>query len=80
MLNEKGLGLAIGVITAAYIFLMGLAAAWFGWGVDAVNLIATYYQGYGASFVGAIVGAVWGFVDGFICGWLIAWLYNKFSK
>ena len=71
-------GLAVGVTWAIAVFVLGLAAWLFGWGVDAAIALASLYIGYGPSLVGAIAGAVWGFVDGLILGVLVAWLYNRF--
>ncbi len=71
-------GLALGVAWAIAVFVLGLAAWLFGWGVDAAIALASLYIGYGPSFVGAIAGAVWGFADGLILGVLVAWLYNRF--
>jgi len=79
-LNPKSLGLALGVIEAVALFILGLLAMATGYAVDFVNLTATFYIGYSATIVGSIIGVVWGFVDGFVGGWLVAWLYNKFNS
>lgn len=71
-------GLAIGVVWAIAVFLLGMAAWLFGWGVDIASALASLYIGYSPSFVGAIAGAVWGFADGLILGSMIAWFYNRF--
>jgi hypothetical protein len=71
-------GLAVGVTSAIFVFLLGVAAALFGWGVPIAVALSSLYIGYGPTFVGAIAGAVWAFVDGLIAGVLIAWLYNRF--
>jgi hypothetical protein len=78
-LSPNALGIAIGVLWAAYILFCGITAM-FGWGVTLVEAISSLYVGYGPSIVGAIIGAVWGFVDGYIAGVVIAWLYNKLAK
>ena len=77
-LGVVSLGLAVGVTWAFGVFLLGLAAALFDWGVPVVAVLSSVYIGYSPSFVGSIAGAVWGFVDGFIGGVIMAWLYNKF--
>jgi len=77
-LGVVSLGLAIGVTWAIAVFLLGLAAWLFGWGIEAASALSSLYIGYGPSFVGAIAGAVWGFADGFILGIMIAWFYNRF--
>ncbi len=78
-LNPQALGLAFGVLTAVWFFALGIAATFFGWGNELIDLVGTLYVGYTATVIGAVIGAVWGFVEGFVCGFLAAWLYNKFS-
>lgn len=71
------LGLAVGVISALNIFIMGLFAM-YGHGADYVNLASSIYIGYAPTFLGSIIGAIWGFIDGFIFGAILAWIYNFF--
>lgn len=76
--HPNALGIAIGVLWAAYVFLCGITAL-FGWGVELVEALASLYIGYGASVGGAFAGAVWGFVDGYIAGVVIALIYNRLA-
>jgi hypothetical protein len=78
-LSPNALGIAIGVLWAAYILVCGVTAM-FGWGVALVEAISSLYIGYGPSIGGAIIGAIWGFVDGYIAGAVIGWLYNRLAK
>ena len=78
-LSINALGIAIGILWAAYVFFCGIIAI-FGWGIALVNAISSLYIGYGPSVLGAIIGAIWGFVDGYIAGVVIAWLYNWLAK
>jgi len=78
-LSPNALGVAAGILWAAYVLSVGITAM-FGWGVALVDAISSLYLGYGPSIPGAIIGAVWGFVDGYIAGVVIAWLYNKLAK
>ena len=71
-------GLALALTLAVFTFLLGLMAAFFGWGQVIVQVLASLYIGYSPTFVGSIAGAVWAFVDGFVAGIMIAWLYNRF--
>jgi hypothetical protein len=71
-------GLALGVTSAIFVFLLGVAAALLGWGVQMAVALSSLFIGYGPTFVGAIAGAVWAFVDGLVAGVMIAWLYNRF--
>ena len=77
-LGVISLGLALGVTWAIAVFMLGIMAWLFGWGIEVASALSGLYIGYGPSFVGAIAGAVWGFVDGLILGVMIAWLYNRF--
>ena len=77
-LGVISLGLAIGVTWAIAVFVLGLAAWLFDWGIEAASALSSLYIGFGPSFFGAITGAVWGFVDGLVLGALIAWFYNRF--
>lgn len=79
VLSPKKVGLALGLFCALTMFVLGLAAS-VGWGVEMVNIVASLYIGYTATFVGSIIGAVYGFVDGFIGGAIFAWIYNWVEK
>ena len=70
-------GLALGATSAIYVFILGIMAAFFGWGVPLAAALSSLYIGFGPTFVGSIAGAVWGFVDGLIAGLMIAWFYNR---
>lgn len=74
------LGLGIGILFAAYVFMLGLTALWFDWGTELVKILSSLYIGYNATFLGSVIGGIWAFVDGFIAGVVIAWVYNKFRK
>ena len=78
-LQPLALGIAFGLIWSFGIFLAGIFAM-FGWGNAAVEVIASFYLGYGASITGAMTGALWAVIDGFCAGYAIAWLYNKAAK
>lgn len=75
----NALGVAIGVLWAAYVLFCGITAM-FGWGVALVEALSSLYIGYAPSIAGAAIGAAWGFVDGYIAGVVIAWIYNKLAK
>jgi hypothetical protein len=75
-LDEMALGLAIGILCALSFFLLALAAGLFGWGVAMVEIMMSFYRGYGPDLAGATVGAIWGFGEGYVFGVLTAYLYN----
>ena len=78
-LSPNALGIAIGILWAAYTLFCGITAM-FGWGVALVEAISSLYIGYGPSIPGAFIGAIWGFIDGYIAGVVIAWIYNRIAK
>jgi len=78
--SKLALAMALGIISAVYVFFAGITAWLFDWGTSVVEVISSLYIGYAPSFTGAIIGAVWAFIDGFIAGLLIAWIYNKFLQ
>lgn len=73
------LAVAFGAVWALGMLFLGWAAT-FGWGTALVELMASLYVGYEASFLGGIVGALWAFVDGAIAGALIAVVYNVVAR
>ena len=77
-LGVVSFGLALGVTSAVFVLVLGVVAAFFGWGVQLAAALSSLYIGYGPTFVGAIAGAVWAFADGLVAGVMIAWLYNRF--
>lgn len=78
-LNIKSFTLSIGVVWAICMLFLGWAAA-FGWGIEFVNILSSFYFGFKASFIGGIIGCIWGFVVGIIIGFLISLFYNLFNK
>lgn len=80
MLNPKALGIAGGGLCGLYIFCLGLAATYLGWGEELIEPISSFYRGYEATLVGSIFGAIWGMIDGFIAGYIFALIYNWARK
>jgi len=77
-LSGKALGLALGILWGATVFLATLWVTIKGGGQH-LALLSKFYLGYSVSIVGSILGLLWGFVDGFVSAWVLAWLYNKFA-
>lgn len=78
--DVNALGLTLGIIWGAAILLVGLSAAFFGYGAAFVELASTLYIGYAPTILGAIIGTVWAFIDAYVGGVVIAWLYNKLTN
>lgn len=73
------LGIALGVLWAFSVFFAGIFAM-SGWGAALVQVLGSFYIGYGPSIAGAIIGAIWAFVDGFVAGVVVAWIYNLVAQ
>jgi hypothetical protein len=78
-LCPKCLGISLGLVWGAGLFLTALLDASTGFAATFVGSIGSAYIGYGPGAFGGLLGFVYGFIDGFIGGYLIAWLYNKMS-
>ena len=76
--SPRALGLSFGILWGLAVLLMGLAATYFGYGLNFDNVMFTIYPGFKLGVVGSIIGGLWGLVDGFIFGVLVGWLYNQF--
>ena len=74
-LHAVGLGLALGIVSAVFIFITGLFAIQ-GYAVEYVNMMGKIYVGYGPTFLGALLGAIWAFINGFVMGVIVAAIYN----
>jgi hypothetical protein len=81
-LNGNILGLVLGVLGAAIIFI---STNWLvikgGEQVGPhLGLLGQFFIGYRVSFVGSLVGAAYALVIGYAGGRLIAWLYNTIAS
>jgi len=79
-LNAVSFGLALAVLWALVVLVMGITAMTIGYGASFVGIVGQFYIGYSASVLGIIIGIVWAFIDAFLGGLIFAWLYNKFSS
>ena len=76
-LHSLRLGIAVGIVWAFGVLLLGGAAIAFDWGAPAVQLLESVYLGFAPTFAGLLIGVIWGFADGLIGGILIGWVYNR---
>jgi hypothetical protein len=79
-MNNRALGLVLGIITGLSIFV---ATLWLVIKSGAVvgphlALLSQFFPGYSVTFFGSLVGLVYGFIVGFLVGWSIACLYTRF--
>ena len=79
-LDARALGLSLGIVWGACMFIMGLLSMWLSWGAQFEACMATIYLGYKSTLLGSIIGGIWGFVDAGIGGLIIGWLYNKLAR
>ena len=81
-LSVKGLALAIGVLWAGCILLVGIVNLISpAYGVAFLAWASSIYPGFHNShhFLDVVVGTLYGLVDGGIGGAIVAWLYNCFA-
>lgn len=74
------IGVAVAIVWAFGVILLGLLVSLFNWGAPLMSVIASIYIGYAPGFVGTVIGVIWGIIDGFIGGFLVAWVYNLLPK
>ena len=81
-IDEIGLGTAVGIVGALYIWLptTWLLVRGLQGSVSDLQLLSQYFIGYTVSWSGAFVGLLYGSALGFIIGWLVAFLRNKFLR
>ena len=78
-LNLKALSVALAILWAAAVFIVGLAnLIWPTYGKTFLEMLASIYPGYHAAgtFVDMISGSLYALVDGAIAGLIFGWLYN----
>lgn len=78
-LNLKALSVAVALLWAGAVFIVGLAnLIWPAYGKAFLVMLASIYPGYHAAgtFGDAISGSLYALVDGAIAGLILGWLYN----
>ena len=82
-LNIKALMIALAILWAGAVFIVGVAnLIWPGYGKAFLLILASIYPGYKASglFGDMIAGSLYALVDGAIAGLILGWLYNFFAR
>lgn len=74
------LGVALGVLSAVVVVVIGLLAHFVHYGNAWVNMAASVYVGFAATPQGIVIGALWAFGEGFVFGYLLGVLYNAICK
>jgi len=82
LLNAKLLGVVVGILMGAGLFLAtNFLVIKGGHNVGAhLSLLAVYFPGYSVSFWGSIIGFFYAFVVGFLGGLTLGAVYNKLAR
>ena len=80
MLSIRSVGLTLGIIGGASMFLLAWWLIIIGNAEGQTTLLERMYIGYSFTPLGSVIGAIWGFVDFGIGGAIFAWLYNLINK
>ncbi len=81
-LSPKALALSLGAFWGTYVFLLGTIltiapdAKFFWVSREFLDMLASLYPGYKATWAGSFIGLFWGFLCGAVGGAIIAWLHN----
>jgi hypothetical protein len=77
-LSRNVLGLTLGILSAAGIFLATNILVLKGGPTVGIHLqlLNQYFPGYRVTFAGSLLGAAYGFAVGYVSGWVIAAVYN----
>jgi hypothetical protein len=82
LLNAKLLGIVLGFLSGAGLFLMTIVLVLKkGPNVGAhLSLLSNFFPGYRVSFAGGIIGFLYAFVVGFLAGVILGAVYNKVAR
>jgi len=74
------MGIAVGSVAAVYFFLIGISAAYLGWGGEIVSAFSVIFVGYDTTLVGSIAGGLWALIEWFALGVIMAFVYNAVHR
>ncbi len=82
LLNEKLLGIVLGFLTGAGLFLMtNFLVLKGGPHVGAhLGMLGNFFPGYRVTFLGSIIGFCYAFVVGSVIGVVLGAVYNKIAR
>lgn len=75
-LSAVGLGFAAAVLCALSMVVLGVLNMQYGIGAKMIELVASLYKGYDATWHGIAIGAGYSAAKGFVGGLLFGWVYN----
>lgn len=79
-LNPRALGLSLGIIGGAWIFIITLFAVATGYGTAGLVIFGSFHPGYTITIAGAFIGLSYSFICWFLAGYALAWLHNTFEQ
>jgi ABC-type antimicrobial peptide transport system permease subunit len=82
LLNEKLLGIVIGILFGTGLFLVtNFLLLKGGEHIGAhLALLAVFFPGYRVTFLGSLIGFLYMFIVGFLTGMVVGAVYNKLAK
>jgi len=82
LLNAKLLGIVLGVLSGAGLFLAtNFLVLKGGRNVGAhLGLLSNFFPGYRVTFFGSLIGFCYAFVAGFLAGVVLGAVYNKIAR
>ena len=82
LLNAKLLGMVLGFLFGACLFLMTIFLVLKGGPHvgEHLNLLSNFFPGYQVTFLGSFIGFGYAFVAGFLIGMALGAVYNKVAR
>lgn len=75
-LSAISLGVAAAAVSALSMLALGVLSMQYGIGAKWIEMAATVYKGYAATWHGIGLGAGYAAVEGFVGGLVFGWIYN----
>ena len=79
-LDVKACGVALGLVAAATVLILGTINILFFWAESLRRVISILYIGYRPSLIGVIFSSMWAFAYAFVLGAVFARLYNRITE
>ena len=76
----RDLGVRLGLIFGVVLMSLAYISLLLGVGAPVIALLASFYTGYAATFLGGIVGFILGFIHGYVVGMLVIIIRDILGK
>jgi hypothetical protein len=82
LLNAKLLGIVLGFLSGAVLFLVTIFLVLKGGPHvgEHLNLLSNFFPGYQVTVLGSMIGFFYGFIVGFLAGVILGAVYNKIAR